>query len=1031
MFDFYEKIKLTFEEIVLSQNLFLLKHITEYNSELDPKDSYFDRNRYRNCKKYVILTSINNPTDQVKYINDALVDWCLIVVGDTKTPKNFSYKHLVYLDFDYQVEYLSKKYSILSKIPTKSYVRKMIGYLYAIDLGAEFIYETDDDNAPDDGLFNFRFKKFLGLEFNCKLDSDDNLFINPYSYFGQPTVWPRGYPLERISNEYKKHLYECNEYSVYMNSEKVPLIQQGLVNGDPDVDAIYRLTRKFYKKRLNIKFDENAPALILNQNQYAPINSQNTFFHYDAFWSLIFPLNVTFREVDILRGYMSIRLLQEINGRVAFIRPNAFQIRNSHSYHKDYLEEQRLYISIESFVKDLNEWRCDAKKLEICLIECIKYMVNKGHLTKIEIEFYQKWINDLNKLGYKWPKIERKFLNLEKNDSLRIFYKSIEQTQSSISNDNQPSLRILKTKNSICPLTSDQNYKIDNIVLITYIDSIDEFRTFRHTLNLKFPYTVICTKNKDIVSHDFLNENYGYTILLINTSESFSNCIDTSLKIGFKQQSFIFFKNFRNIAPTFMKTIEFNSIGSKENNDFEENFLFFRKNIGNGLRMGKIEKNNNDLQILCQFLNETFEQSNLDKAIKNLKWHSNDLVSESCENVPIRTIWIPDLHDGPRVDISTTLVFLGQNPILAGHKKDNSPYREALKWSKISNQLSSYIIKYTGLSGKFSDFDAKDNFEFYKSSSDFQSVNLIICSFPASLCDCFIPLNKTIIFNPAHRYNLGKCSQEKWSKLNENYNKLYKRNKLITSGMSQYDLEYHKYFTGYESYRLFAYGGYYAGDVKYDPFKGEILIGPSNGFGKGGSELIQSLTSFPSEFKFKKLREVYPSYSLSQLANHRAIILFPYAAMSYSMVDFYISNIPLFIPSIEIVNKYKMVFDKNINSSLYCGNKLRDIESSKYSLYHGHSPSDDSDESYKYWMSYADYYVWPHVTVFDSIEDLIEKLRNLNLKGISDKMKKYNQIKEAVLLDNWCNILKRVDQIQPIPESFEKSLEYFDIKKLF
>ncbi len=140
-------------------------------------------------------------------------------------------------------------------------------------------------------------------------------------------------------------LYSTNDIS---SKNKVPLIQQGLVNGDPDMDAIYRLTRK-NNENLNINFDMNAPALVLRKNQYAPINSQNTFYHYDSFFTLIFPLNVTFRECDILRGYISMRLLQEINGRVSFMVPNAIQIRNAHSYHKDYLEEKR-YNKLNSII---------------------------------------------------------------------------------------------------------------------------------------------------------------------------------------------------------------------------------------------------------------------------------------------------------------------------------------------------------------------------------------------------------------------------------------------------------------------------------------------------------------------------------------------------------------------------------------------------------------------------------------------------------------------------------------------------------
>lgn len=55
---------------------------------------------------------------------------------------------------------------------------------------------------------------------------------NPYVHFGQPKIWPRGYPLEYIGAP-NNDMYTACEM-------KRPIVQQGLVNGDPDVDAIYR-----------------------------------------------------------------------------------------------------------------------------------------------------------------------------------------------------------------------------------------------------------------------------------------------------------------------------------------------------------------------------------------------------------------------------------------------------------------------------------------------------------------------------------------------------------------------------------------------------------------------------------------------------------------------------------------------------------------------------------------------------------------------------------------------------------------------
>lgn len=186
----------------------------------------------RNCDRWIVITSISEPTDHVKYIQDALIDWCLVVVGDSKSPSNWAYKDAVFLSLKDQNELLAKRYKLVAQIPVKSYLRKVIGYLYAIDHGAKFIYETDDDNSALDGLLGFKYMQMRGVEMACE---PITRFINPYAYFGQPSMWPRGYPLEMIAENAMD--FNCSRFRI---SSDVPLIQQGLVNGDPDVDAIYR-----------------------------------------------------------------------------------------------------------------------------------------------------------------------------------------------------------------------------------------------------------------------------------------------------------------------------------------------------------------------------------------------------------------------------------------------------------------------------------------------------------------------------------------------------------------------------------------------------------------------------------------------------------------------------------------------------------------------------------------------------------------------------------------------------------------------
>jgi len=92
------------------------------------------------------------------------------------------------------------------------------GYLYAIKHGAKFIYDTDDDNAPARDLLDyFIFDEFKhGLVYDCQYSSR---IMNPYAHFGQPMIWPRGYPLSEI------HKIHHNQY--ICGKRKTSTVQQG------------------------------------------------------------------------------------------------------------------------------------------------------------------------------------------------------------------------------------------------------------------------------------------------------------------------------------------------------------------------------------------------------------------------------------------------------------------------------------------------------------------------------------------------------------------------------------------------------------------------------------------------------------------------------------------------------------------------------------------------------------------------------------------------------------------------------------
>ena len=163
--------------------------------------------------KWIIVTSINEPTLQISRLS-SVDDFQLLVVADSKTNQAWSHNNTIFLNL---ADQNSLDYAILDQIPLNSYTRKNIGYLFAIENGARFIYDTDDDNSPIRSLSEyFAFEKNdYGLMFECSPSE----LINPYAHFGQPLIWPRGFPLTYIQNKHK------NRYIA--GKRKTSTIQQG------------------------------------------------------------------------------------------------------------------------------------------------------------------------------------------------------------------------------------------------------------------------------------------------------------------------------------------------------------------------------------------------------------------------------------------------------------------------------------------------------------------------------------------------------------------------------------------------------------------------------------------------------------------------------------------------------------------------------------------------------------------------------------------------------------------------------------
>jgi len=287
-----------------------------------------------NKTKFIVITTINKPTEAISKFA-RWENWHVVVVGDRKSPTDWECEGATYLNLEDQ--YSHPSLSPLSKaIPENTYVRKTVGYAYAIQNGATAIFETDDDNIPYNDAESVveNALKLKNDYCNERLSSEAG-WLNIYQRFGAQTCWPRGFPIEFV-----KHPGVVGQAGHDVKPWKVT---QFLADGDPDVDAIYRMLE------LGAVYFARNQTYLLDEGTFCPFNSQATLWLPEAFPFLFLPVGVSDRVADILRGYIALACLWKINGTLAYSSPIVFQERNAHNLLNDFSEEVPLYLNADKW----------------------------------------------------------------------------------------------------------------------------------------------------------------------------------------------------------------------------------------------------------------------------------------------------------------------------------------------------------------------------------------------------------------------------------------------------------------------------------------------------------------------------------------------------------------------------------------------------------------------------------------------------------------------------------------------------------
>jgi hypothetical protein len=325
-------------------------------------------------KPTIVITSIFAPTKAVNKFA-ALADYQLVVAGDKKSPVQWEAENVTYLSVQDQE---AMGMGMSAKLPYNHYGRKMMGYLHAMQQGAQVIIDTDDDNIPYDGW------EFPTMDGEFMTSPGDKGFVNIYKTFTEQHIWPRGLPLDLITS--KAHV--LREEDLQNKAVKIG-VWQGLADGDPDVDAIYRLV-----DNTECFFNDHAPV-VLTEGTLCPFNSQNTAFRQELFPLLYLPAYVTFRFTDILRGLVAQPIMWLYGYHLGFTKATVVQERNPHDYVKDFESEIPCYLHPNRVIAAVQRSLDASLTVSENLLRAYQALEQEQIVTSQEVELLQLWLADV------------------------------------------------------------------------------------------------------------------------------------------------------------------------------------------------------------------------------------------------------------------------------------------------------------------------------------------------------------------------------------------------------------------------------------------------------------------------------------------------------------------------------------------------------------------------------------------------------------------------------------------------------------
>ena len=343
-------------------------------------------------KTVIVTTTINVPVFLETICKNAVrysrKDFSFMIIGDIKTPnetrqycKMISDKFNVdikYLDIPDQEKALLKHRELLDFVPLNHSARKTVGNFLAYLDGCESIIALDDDNYATETDF-IGYHSIVGKEIEINVIHSESGWYNTCEQMIEKNripFYPRGYPWAQrflpqiIAKERKK--------------VKV-IINEGMVLGDPDIDAVSRLFWPIETIAMDSEFE---PCFGLSSRTWAPFNDQNTAFCRELIPVYFKPLS-TGRNGDIWTAFVIAKLAGHLGDTITHGQPLARQIRNYHDICQDYKNEELTNRTTDQFVSLLQKVQLTKETyieaIDELIDKCLE-LISNGERTMIPLE---------------------------------------------------------------------------------------------------------------------------------------------------------------------------------------------------------------------------------------------------------------------------------------------------------------------------------------------------------------------------------------------------------------------------------------------------------------------------------------------------------------------------------------------------------------------------------------------------------------------------------------------------------------------